>query len=106
MPVGSRGAPETAQVHPQEVVDLADAVRLEDVHQLHLLVRAQASVSLRSEPESLRHAVASATKATRDARRAGALEVATAHYPGERGIGRGGIVPDPMRRVHPVECIW
>lgn len=82
VPVWPRRAPKTTQIHAQEIVDLANAVRLEDVHQFHLLVRTQASVSLSCEAESLRHAMAAAApKPSGNAGRTGTFVATTAHDP-------------------------
>lgn len=89
IPVWARIPSQAAHIHAQEVVDLTNTVRLQNIHEFDLLISAEAAVALRSESKSRQHPLRATTEAVRGAGRTGrvATFVTTAHEAREGRVG-------------------
>lgn len=90
-----------ARIQPQEMINLTDAICLQDSHQLHLLVRTQTAMTLRRKAKpARRHAVGVRTGLSRHTGRVvrHANIITAAHEARKGRVGDGRLVPKTVGR--------
>lgn len=107
MAVRPEASPNTTHIHAQEIVDFAQAIRLQNPHQFDLLVGTQTPVPLGSKTEpTRRHAVAVCAGLCGHTGRIVGRVVAAAHQARERGVRDGRFIPEAVGGVDTAEGVW